>query len=82
MLSKSSINLRNRTSGNLGMKIHKNQSMVKETLTHRIVNIKTTIPSHRKRREMGRRRRTLGSGVASTKSLSTTQMNVTRKNNW
>jgi hypothetical protein len=56
----------------------KQKSMVKATLTHRKVNLKTTIPSHRKRREMGRQRRTMGSGITSTKSLGTTPMNVTQ----
>jgi hypothetical protein len=56
--------------------------MVKEALTHRAVNLKKTSPSHRKRRVTGRRRRTLGSGVTSTKSLGTTPMNVARNNHW
>jgi hypothetical protein len=54
MLSKSGRNLSNITSQNLGLQICNNQSMVKKSLTHRIVNLKTTSPSHRKRREMGR----------------------------
>jgi hypothetical protein len=46
------------------------------------INLKTTSPSHKKRRVMGRRRRTLGSGVTSTKSLGTTPMNVAQNNHW
>jgi hypothetical protein len=53
--------------------------MVKATLSHRKTNLKTTSPSHRKRREMRRQRRTLGSGVTSKKSLGTTLMNVAQK---
>jgi hypothetical protein len=66
----------------LSLKNHNNQSMVKETIIHRISNLKTTSPSYRKRRATGRRRRTLGSGVTSTKYLGTTPMNVTRNNHW
>jgi hypothetical protein len=56
--------------------------MVNETLNHRKTNLKTTNPSHKKRRVMGRRRRTLESGATSTKSLGTTLMNVTQNSHW
>jgi hypothetical protein len=82
MLSKSSRNLSSGISGSSGLQIHNNQSMVKVALTHRTTNLKTTSPSHRKIRVMGRRRRTLESGATSTKSLGTTPMNVTRNSHW
>jgi hypothetical protein len=82
MFSKLSRNLNRKTSGNLGLQIRNNQSMVKKDLTHRTINLKTTSQSHGKRREMGRRRRTLGSGVTSTKSLGKTLMNVARNSDW
>jgi hypothetical protein len=52
-------------------------------LTHRTrdkvgrSNHKTTIPSHRKRRVMISRRRTLENGVSSTRAPGTTLLNVT-----
>jgi hypothetical protein len=79
MLSKSSINLSNITNMSLGLQIHNNQSMIKTTLTN---NLPTTIPSHMKRRVMGRRRRTLESGVISTKSPGTTLMNFAQNSHW
>jgi hypothetical protein len=60
--------------------------MVNESLNHRTMdkerrsNLKTTNPSHKKGRVMGSRRRTLESGVISTKSLGTKLMNVARNN--
>jgi hypothetical protein len=62
------------------------KSMVKVALTPkekdraRMASPRTTSPSHKKRRVMGSRRRTLESGVSSTKSLGTTLMNVTPNN--
>jgi hypothetical protein len=56
--------------------------MVKETINHRIFNLKTTIPSHGKRRVIGRIKRTLGGGATSKISLGTTPMNVTQSNHW
>jgi hypothetical protein len=79
MLSKSSRNLGTRTNGSSGLQIHNNQSMIKTTLTN---NLPKTSPSHRKRRVTERRRRTLESGVISTKSPGTTLMNVTQNNHW
>jgi hypothetical protein len=76
MLSKLSRNSSSRISGNLGMKICNNQSMVKESLTHTTFNLKTTSPSHRKIIVIRRQRRTLGSGATSTKTLGTTPMSV------
>jgi len=61
------------------MKIHKNQSMTKMDLTN---SIPKTSPSHRKRRVTGRQRRTLKNGAISTKSPSTTPMNVAQNNYW
>jgi hypothetical protein len=81
MLSKLSRNLSNKTSGNLGLKIHNNQSMVKVSLTHREIDLKKTSPSHMKRRVIGIRM-TLGSGGTSTKSLGTTLMNVAQNSHW
>jgi hypothetical protein len=49
---------------------------------HRISNLKKTGPRRRKTREMRRKRRTLGSGETSTKSLVTTPMNVARNSHW
>jgi hypothetical protein len=77
MLSKSRKKLRTRKSGNLGLEIHNNQCVVKETLTHREINLKATSPSQRKRRVTGRQRRKLGSSATSKKSLGITSMNVT-----
>jgi hypothetical protein len=83
MLSKSSRNLSSRTSGSSGLQIHNNQSMVRVALTPRpkdrarMASPRITIPSHQQRRVMGSRRRTLESGVSSTKSLGTILMNVT-----
>jgi hypothetical protein len=79
MLSKSNINLNNRTSRNLGLQIHNNQSMIKATLTHREINLKTTIPRHGKKKVTGRQRRTLGSGVTSKKSMNHTLIQKTIK---
>jgi hypothetical protein len=82
MVSKSSINLSSRISRSSGLKILNDKSMVKETLTHRTMdrerksNLKTTIPRCKKRRVTGRRRRTLESGVSSTKSPGITLINV------
>jgi hypothetical protein len=46
--------LSTKTSENLGLQIHNNQSMVKATLIHRIDNLKTTSPSCREIRAMRR----------------------------
>jgi hypothetical protein len=64
------------------MKICNKKSMVKASLTHRTTILKTISPSHRKIRVTKRRRRTLGSGATSTKSLGTTPMNVAQNNHW
>jgi hypothetical protein len=66
MLLKSSRNLSTRTNGSLGLQIRKNPSMTKTTLTN---SFPKTSPSHRKRRVMGRQRRTPENGVISTKAL-------------
>ena len=79
MLSKSRRNLGTRTNGSSSLHIHNNQSMVKMALTNRL---QKTSPSHRKRRVRGRQRRTPENGTISTKSHSTTPMNVTQKNHW
>jgi hypothetical protein len=79
MLSKSSKHLGTRTNGISGLQIHNNQSIVKMTLTK---NLLTTIPRNSERRVKEIQRMTLGSGVTSTKSPSTTPMNVSQKNHW
>jgi hypothetical protein len=87
MLSKSSRNLSKRTSGSSGSaNPSNNQSMVRVALTprekdrERMASPRTTSPSHQQRRVMGSQRRTLESGVSSTKSLGTILMNVTPNN--
>jgi hypothetical protein len=79
MMLKSSRNLSTRTNGSSGLQIRNNQSMIKTTLTNNF--LKTSL-SHRKRRVTGRRRRTLENGVISTKSPSTTPMNVAQNSHW
>jgi hypothetical protein len=79
MLLKSSRNLSTRTNGSSGLQICNNQSMIKTTLTN---SLPKTSPSHRKRRVMGRRRRTPENGVISTKSPGTTPMNVAQNSHW
>jgi hypothetical protein len=79
MLSKGNINLDIRTNGSSGLQIRNNQSMIKTTLTNRLLK---THPSHGKRRVTEIQRRTLESGVISTKSPGTTLMNVTQNNHW
>jgi hypothetical protein len=80
MFSKSSTNSSNKTRGDLGLQICNNQSMVNTTLTHITINLKTTILSHRKIRKTRRRRRIMGSGANSRKSLGKTLINVARNN--
>jgi hypothetical protein len=88
MLSKSNKNLRRRISESLDLQIHHNKSMEKVTLTcrekerERITNLNKTSPSLKKRREIGRQRRTLESGVTSTKFPSKTLMNVAQIGHW
>ena len=79
MLLKSRKNLSTRTNGSLGLQICKNQSMTKTTLTSCLPK---TIQSNKKRRVMGRQRRTPESGAISTKSPGTTPMNVSQNNHW
>jgi hypothetical protein len=79
MLLKSSRNLSTRTNRSLGLQICNNQSMTKTTLTNSLLK---TSPSNRKRRVTGRQRRTPKNGAISTKSLSTTPMNVAQNNHW
>jgi hypothetical protein len=79
MLLKSSRNLSTRKNGSSGLQIHNNQSMTKTTLTN---SPPKTSPSHRKRRVMGRQRRTPKNGVISTKTPRTTPMNVTQNSHW
>jgi len=57
----------------------KNQSMIKMTLTNSLLK---TSPSHRKRKFTERQRRTPENGAISTKSPSTTLMNVSLNNHW
>jgi hypothetical protein len=79
MLLKLSRNLSTRTNRILVLEIRNNQSMTKTALTN---SLPKTSPSHRKRRVMGRQRRTRENGVISTKSLGTTPMNVTQNSDW
>jgi hypothetical protein len=79
MLLKLSRNLSTRTNGSLGLQIRNNQSMTKTTLTN---SLPKTSPRHRKRRVTGRQRRTPENGVSSTKSPSTTPMNVAQNSHW
>jgi hypothetical protein len=79
MLLKLRRNLSTRTNGNSGLQIHNNQSMTKTTLTN---SLPKTSPRHRKRRVMGRQRRTPKNGVISTKSPGTTPMNVAQNSHW
>jgi hypothetical protein len=79
MLLKSRRNLSIRTSGSLGLQICNNQIMVKTTLKN---NLQKTIPSHRKRRVIERKRNTLENGMISTKSPGTTPMNVAQNSHW
>ena len=79
MLLKLSRNLSTRKNGSSGLKIHKNQSITKTTLTN---SLSKTIPRHRKRNVTGRQRRTSEKGVISTKSPGTTLMNVAQKIHW
>jgi hypothetical protein len=79
MLLKSSRNLGTRTNGSSYLQIRNNQSMRKTTLTNNF--LKTSL-SHRKRRVMGRQRRTLENGAISTKVPGTTPMNVTQNSHW
>jgi hypothetical protein len=79
MLLKLCRNLSTRTNGSLGLQIRNNQGMRKTTLTNSF--LKTSL-SHRKRRVMGRRRRTPKNGAFSTKSPGTTPMNVAQKIHW
>jgi hypothetical protein len=82
MLSKSNRNLRNRVRGSLSLQIWHNRRMVNVALTHITkdkvgrANLKKTNPSRNKRRVMRSQRRTLESGVSSTKFSGTTLMNV------
>jgi hypothetical protein len=79
MLLKSSRNLSTRTSDIPGLQIHKNQSMIKKTLTNSFLK---TIPIHRKRRVTERRRRTPENGVISKKSPGKKPMNVSQNIHW
>jgi hypothetical protein len=76
MFSKSRRNLGTRTNGSLDMQILNNQSIINKNLTK---NLLKTHPSHRKRRVIERQRRTPESSGISTKSPSTTLMNITKK---
>jgi hypothetical protein len=79
MLLKLSRNLSTITNGNSDLQIRNNQSMKKTALTN---SLPKTSPRHRKRRVMGRQRRTPENGVISTKSPGTTPMNVTQNSHW
>jgi hypothetical protein len=79
MLLKSSRNLSTGTNGISSLQIRNNQSMTKMALTN---SLSKTNPSHRKRRVMGRQRRTLENGAISTKSHGTTPMNVVQNIHW
>jgi hypothetical protein len=79
MFSKSRINLRSGISRSLGLQIFHNISMVKvDLITYRKrdgagrSNLETTNPNHMQIRVMISRKRTLESGVSSTRALGTT----------
>jgi hypothetical protein len=61
------------------MQIQNNQSMTKTTLKN---SLPKTSLSHKKRRVMGRQRRTPENGAISTKSPGTTPMNVVQNSHW
>jgi hypothetical protein len=83
MLSKLRKNLSRGISGSLDLRMHHNRRREKETISYRtneksrMENLRTTSLSHKKIRVMVGRRKTLGSGTSSKKSLDTTLMNVT-----
>jgi hypothetical protein len=79
MLLKSSKNLSTRTNRSSDLQICNNQSMSKTNLTN---SVSKTSPRHKKRRVMGRQRRTLKNGAISTKSPGTTPMNVAQNSHW
>ena len=79
MMLKSSRNLNTKTNGSSSLQIHNNQGMTKMTLTK---SLPKNSPSHRKRRVMGRQRRTPENGAISTKAPGTTPMNVAQNNHW
>jgi hypothetical protein len=88
MLSRSRKFSRKRISNILVLQTHPNKSMVKVSLTptekdkERMASPRITNPIHQQRRVMGSRRRKMDSGVSSKKSLGTTLMNATPKNNF
>jgi hypothetical protein len=79
MLLKLSRNLSTRTNESLGLQICNNQSMTKTALKNSLLK---TRPRHRKRRVMGRQRRTPKNGAISTKAPGTTPMNVVQNSHW
>jgi hypothetical protein len=84
MQSKLRRNSSSRVSGGSDLKIRHNKMMAKETLTRRMkdrvrkANLKRANPRRKQRRVMGGLRKTLESGVSSTTTPGTTQMNVAR----
>jgi hypothetical protein len=84
---KSSINL-NKRSGSLDLQIPHSRRREKADPAHitkdkeRMNPLRTTRTGHKKIRVMRRRRKTMGSGVNSIKSLGITSMNVAQSNRW
>jgi hypothetical protein len=79
MLFKIEKKFRHQNKRELGLQICNNQSMIKTALTNSLLK---TSPSHRKRRVIEKMKRTLESGVISTKSPGTTLMNFSQNNHW
>jgi hypothetical protein len=89
MLSILSKSFERRVRESLDLQINHNKIMVKVTLTSRIkdktsiINPRKTSASHiQRRRIMGNQRKTLESGVRSTKTLGTTLTNVVPNNHY
>jgi hypothetical protein len=87
MLSKSSRSL-NKRRGSLGLRTPHNRSRERATPTHRkkdienIGNLRTTSPSCKQRRTMGRRRNISGSGATSIRALGITLLIVAQRSHW
>jgi hypothetical protein len=79
MLLKLRRNLGTKTNRISDLQIRNNQTMINMTLTN---SFQKTSLSHRKRRVMGRRRRTMENGAISTKSPVTTPTNVSQNSHW
>jgi hypothetical protein len=87
MSSKSSRSL-NKRRNSLGLGTPKNRSRARVAPTHKkkdrekMRNLTETIPSHNKRRTMGRRRNIPRSGATSIRSLGITLLIVAQRSHW